>query len=973
MVYLSLTHVGKLIMRYQFIKPILTLLAITGLSMQVANATHLRAGEITVRRLSCTGLTFEITITVYTNTGSEIRFGDGILDFGDGSAPVITPTIQNGTFDGLPPNVGFVRYPVNHTFPGPGRYVISYLEPNRNAGILNMFNSVETRFYLETVINIDPFFGCDNSPRLLVPPIDKACTGAAWFHNPGAFDPDGDSLSFEFTVPKRDKNQDVINYRDPNVQEFYDRIGLAYGTANETQDGPPTFSINSRTGTIVWNAPGAPGEYNIAFIIRQWRFIAGEWRELGRVTRDMQIIVEDCDNERPELEVPEDICVEAGETVTEDIFGFDPDGDDVQIEVFSQLLSISPSPATFSPRPPVFQTSSPSNKAKLTFTWNTDCLHVKEQPYQVVFKITDKPQQGVPLVEFRTWNITVVGPAPTWNNIALDLPARAANLTWDSYTCQNATTMQVWRKVNQTSFTPPECVTGMPDFLGYTRIADVPISQTTYRDTNNGTGLRSGAQYCYRLVAVFPLPGGGESYVSRDTCLPPIIAEAPVITNVTVDRTDAANGEITVKWRSPLDIDRTQNPPPYTYEVFRAEGFSGEVGLVKAHAGRLTDSSFVDTGINTEETVYNYRVIAFDNNDARVDTSDAASSVRLEPRPLFQRIQLNWSFDVPWSNQTQDFPRHLIFRGPEGATEGQLVLIDSVNVNQRSFTYIDSGQFQNTPLLEDQVYCYRVMTRGSYGNPKIAEPLVNFSQIICAQPNDDDPPCTPDVVASSRDCAAFVQETECAPLTFSNVITWRRPSDADCRADIRSYKIWEFPDALSSDSSLLAENVRDTFFIHNNISSFARCYKIAAVDRAGNQSALSERICFDNCPHYELPNVFTPNGDLCNEVFSAFSDRDVVDENGNGPCGPINVLEQRARCARFVEKVDFTVVNRWGKTVYTYESGAERSIYIDWNGRDNDGNELSEGIYYYVAEVTFNVVDPSQRNQTIRGWVHLIR
>jgi len=275
------------------------LMAATTLSSM---ATHLRAGEITVRRESCTSLTFIITITVYTNTGSKILFGDGILDFGDGSQPLITPTVDNTLRPDLGVNIGTVTFSTSHTYAGPGRYMISYYEHNRNAGILNMFNSVETEFYIESTVNIDPFLGCDNSPRLLVPPIDKACTGAAFYHNPGAYDPDGDSLSYEFVIPKRAKGIEVNNYRDPNAKEFYDRGGINYSTANENGNGPPTFKINPVTGTIVWDAPGIAGEYNIAFAIREWRKTNGIWINLGYVIRDMQIIVEDCKNKRPELQ-----------------------------------------------------------------------------------------------------------------------------------------------------------------------------------------------------------------------------------------------------------------------------------------------------------------------------------------------------------------------------------------------------------------------------------------------------------------------------------------------------------------------------------------------------------------------------------------------------------------------------------------------------------------------------------------------
>jgi hypothetical protein len=357
------------------------------------NATHLRAGEITMQRVSCTSLTFRITITVYTDTGSPIKFGDGELNFGDGSDPIVTPSIDNTLRPDLGPEVGTVSYTVEHTFGGPGKYTISYLEANRNAGILNMTNSVDTRFYVETQIIIDPFLGCSNTPRLLVPPIDKGCTGAAFYHNPGAFDPDGDSLSFELTIPKREKDANVFGYLDPNAKKFYDAIGLNYGTANEAGSGSPSFSID-KSGTLLWDAPGAPGEYNIAFLIKEWRKVNGIWIQLGYVVRDMQIIIEDCLNQRPELAVPPDICVEAGELINIDVFGTDPDYDSVKLEAFSEIFSINPSPANFSPRPPVFQKTGPGVDAKLTFSWQTTCSHIQDQPYQVVFKITDKSGNG---------------------------------------------------------------------------------------------------------------------------------------------------------------------------------------------------------------------------------------------------------------------------------------------------------------------------------------------------------------------------------------------------------------------------------------------------------------------------------------------------------------------------------------------------------------------------------------------------
>jgi hypothetical protein len=161
---------------------------------------------------------------------------------------------------------------------------------------------------------------------------------------------------------------------------------------------------------------------------------------LGYVTRDMQIVVEDCENQRPELIIPEDICVEAGTIINQEIFGIDPDHDEVKIEAFSQVFGISPSPATWAPNPADFQSTAGLNRGKLTFTWATRCEDIKEQAYQVVFKITDNPpaSRGAKLVQFKTWNIKVVGPAPKWQDAQIDLAKRSAKLEWQNYACSSA-------------------------------------------------------------------------------------------------------------------------------------------------------------------------------------------------------------------------------------------------------------------------------------------------------------------------------------------------------------------------------------------------------------------------------------------------------------------------------------------------------------------------------------------------------
>ena len=929
-----------------------------------ANATHIRAADIKVEPDCSRPFTYKITVVAYLNTLSGTRFGtSGELFFGNGSSVRIPVTTASPRPD-LGTNIGIATFTTTYTYAGPGTYRIAYIERDRSSGILNIANSHDVPYVTFVEFAIDARDNCNTVPVLAVVPLDRACFKSTFFHTSGAYDVDGDSLSYELSIPASGLNT-LAAYTSPVHSRFYTN----YNQGNEASTGIPVFSINPVNGLLTWDAPGSIGEYNIAFKIIEWRkdSVTNEYRKLSTTTRDMQIVVEECANIRPELTVPSELCVEAGTLVEGLIRGTDRDKHHVKIEVFSEIIDFAASknPATYSPNPAEFVSSDPA--AEMSIRWQTSCLHVRQQPYQVVFKITDNPPKGPKLVNFKIWNIKVVAPAPKWEKLELNLVKRHGQLEWKDYACTNASKIQIWRKVDSYPYTPGLCSPGIPKFLGYNLIGEVPATQTTFTDTNSGKGLVVGAKYCYRIIAYFNAPASTPSMVSTELCLGPIEADAPVITHVSVEKTDSLQGKIRVSWRSPFNINSSQFPKPYEYEVYRASGFVGEEKIIKA--GRVTDTTFVDTAINTDHKVFNYRIVLYARPPLAtdmipVDTSSVASSERLSFISGVKKIELSWRDSVPWSNVSPRNPYHLIYRSVESPLEKDMVKIDSVNASENGFNYIDVGKYKNQALQDDKRYSYRIVTRGTYGNPKIAL-QENYSQIITTYPESKLLPCVQKVEIKTANCDTYLNSNNCYQNEFSNSIFWTMNGQTGCRKDVVSYNIYA-SNSEDGDYDFIRKVGIDTFFVESGLPSFSRCYRVTAIDALGQEGPLSDSVCNDNCPYYNLPNVFTPNDDGFNDEFSAnFDVKDL--QNGTLTSGVT------IRCPRFVQSVDLKVFNRWGKQVYTYTSDDENTVSIEWDGHDSNGHELSTGVYYYHAEVMFNVMRPESRKRQLQGWVHLVR
>lgn len=236
-------------------KNIITLILVIALPI-ITTASHLRCGYISVKRLSSTSLTCQITLTVFVNSGSGVAFGNGLLSFGDVSSPLLVPGSETVNRPDLGPNIGQATFTVNHSFAGPGNYIIAYTETNRNGGILNVENSSSTLFYIETVVNLDPFLGNFNTPDFLVDPFFIAKLGSNLSLSVGAYSPEDFVITYELGTPLRDKGIAVTNYRVPE-----------------------NFKVNPHNGLITWDTRYLngyyAGEYLFAVKIHISKYING--------------------------------------------------------------------------------------------------------------------------------------------------------------------------------------------------------------------------------------------------------------------------------------------------------------------------------------------------------------------------------------------------------------------------------------------------------------------------------------------------------------------------------------------------------------------------------------------------------------------------------------------------------------------------------------------------------------------------
>lgn len=218
-------------------------------------------------------------------------------------------------------------------------------------------------------------------------------------------------------------------------------------------------------------------------------------------------------------------------------------------------------------------------------------------------------------------------------------------------------------------------------------------------------------------------------------------------------------------------------------------------------------------------------------------------------------------------------------------------------------------------------------------------------QSVCASceddtlpPNISDFPTTPNAaftIKSSKRCsnAAFKIGFNFSEAMFgyvvdscTGIITFESQNP-----DVIAWK-WIFPNGQISTEEKPAGLIND---FKDKPVTFIAYYGSKCSDTVTNTILFQDSIYKPG-----FPNVFTPNDDHINDVFTY---------------GGLNT-----QC----DKVSIEIYNRWGQLLFE-----SKEVNFAWDGTDQEGNKVTEGVYFYMSSV-------EQRGQpvkTLHGTLMLLR
>lgn len=351
-------------------------------------ATHLMGGQISANYLSTdtTGSHYFLELDVYRDTlGVPMTLAQTVeiyeLDITTGTYNLVSvDSISLGASGAVATMSAVYGVEIYHfadsiIFPANGYYMIKWSDCCRNGAIINMSSALTEDMEFLTYINVDSA-NPNSSPTYLAPPVIYLPTNNVWQYNPLPFDPDGDSLVWNLSVPLSN-NTTVAGYQYLSDTVLY---------SNTTG----IFSMDAITGEITWD-PKMVGNFVASFAIQEYR----NGVLVGAMSRDMQfVVVPDSTNAVPDVSFMQSlptnnlgypyVKIMPGQNYDITLLASDADANDVvSMDVYGEPFEIL-NPASFN-----VSTTGNGNEIEGVFAWTPDISQVRSKPYVVVFRTTD--------------------------------------------------------------------------------------------------------------------------------------------------------------------------------------------------------------------------------------------------------------------------------------------------------------------------------------------------------------------------------------------------------------------------------------------------------------------------------------------------------------------------------------------------------------------------------------------------------
>jgi len=258
---------------------LVTLLCLTLLSVQGAQATHLLGGYIQAKTTTGSALTYEITAVVYMNAGNAADQTTSLtVCFGDGSSTGIASRVSQQYL--VDKSVIINSYRLSHTYAGPGTYTLT-ASPSIRTSSVNISSTSgineQELLTLTTTFSTNPV--ANQTPTLSIPATGfRVALNQRFVFPLSATDPDGDSLVYGLSKPVTSNMIDLCSHRHLAAYLFPNDV---------THQG--TFKLNNRTGDLTWDVPAKEGYYSAAITVDEYR----NGILISQTTEEIPLIVQD--------------------------------------------------------------------------------------------------------------------------------------------------------------------------------------------------------------------------------------------------------------------------------------------------------------------------------------------------------------------------------------------------------------------------------------------------------------------------------------------------------------------------------------------------------------------------------------------------------------------------------------------------------------------------------------------------------